>query len=132
MTGPHLFLNNRGAILRELRSRSTITPDGHCLWNGAINDDGYGSLWIDGKIYKTHRLSAYIHLNLDINDINQHALHKNSCPYKNCWSKDCLYIGTHQDNMKDLSNKLDSPTHFNCGHERIKTNIISSPSSATQ
>jgi hypothetical protein len=117
-----ILLNHKRTILRELIRRSSITDDGHHLWNGGLNSDGYGVLWVEGAVYGVHRLSAYIYLGLNIKDSTQHALHKNTCSYKNCWGINCLYIGTHRDNMNDLAASYGSPTHFNCGCKRTEEN----------
>jgi hypothetical protein len=117
-----IILSHKRTILRELLRRTTITSDGHYLWNGAKTGDGYGEQWIEGKTYRVHRLSAYIYLGLNLEDITQQALHKNTCPYKNCWSKDCLYVGTHRDNMDDLKASYGTISHFNCGCERTEEN----------
>lgn len=60
--------------------------------------DGYGIFWCDGKSHRAHRwifercvrkLKPY-----------EQVLHKfdNTC----CVNLDCLYVGTHADNMRDL------------------------------
>lgn len=55
------------------------------------------------------------------------ALHKNTCPYKNCWNPDCLYVGTHTDNMNDIRDKNVCPK---CN--RPYDNIIKLPGGKTK
>jgi hypothetical protein len=66
---------------------------------------GYGMLWVgsreDGNHYGVHRLSAYIHLELDLDSPILNALHKLICKYRNCWNPNCLYVGTQSDNGRD-------------------------------
>jgi len=91
-------------VLKRLLSNSTVTEDGHLLWQGRTKD-GYGIMWVgsrkSGHHYGVHRLSAYIHLELDLDNDKQYALHKLTCKYRNCWSKDCIYVGTNAQNGKD-------------------------------
>lgn len=91
----------------------------HWRWKGATNSDGYGEIYYKGKRTSVHRVSAYLHLGLDISNPEQLALHKPGCPFKDCWNPDHLYIGNACDNMKDKS-KL--RTHCPQGHEYTKEN----------
>lgn len=109
-------------LLRRLKSKTNII-NGHWLFEGALDSCGYGSMWDGNTINRAHRLSAYIFLGLDINDKTQHALHKDTCPYRNCWNHDCLYIGTHKDNMKDLRDSLNPNGRLHCGHPDVEANI---------
>jgi hypothetical protein len=86
-------------ILKKLKSRSKIV--GECLiYTGTIGLQGYGKLFIDGKLYKTHRLSCWIYHDLDL-DSNLRALHKVECKAKSCWNPEHLYVGNDSDNLYD-------------------------------
>jgi len=85
----------------EIWKRKTIfTDDGHWLFTGAQNKDGYGQVRLGFEMLGIHRVSAHLFLGLDLNS-RKLALHKNSCPHKNCWNPECIYIGTVKDNVRD-------------------------------
>ena len=115
------MLLHKSDLLVRLRSKTIIIGD-HWLFNGSLDSDGYGNMWDGEKINRTHRLSAYIHLDLDVKDSSQQALHKNTCSYRNCWNPNCLYIGTREDNMRDMKNTYSSNTLFRCGHPKTQVN----------
>ena len=80
--------------------RNSVNLDYHKIFN-AKDNTGYGRLTIRYKKYLAHRLSAWIFFDLSLRDEDTKVLHKVSCPYKNCWAKDCLYLGTQSENNKD-------------------------------
>lgn len=83
---------------------------------GSVNKAGYGKCWFKGKHHLVHRVSAHIHLGLDLNDKTKQALHKSMCKFRDCWNPEHLYIGIHTDNMKDLSNSM---IHCPKGHKLV-------------
>lgn len=96
-------------LLNRLKARTKYTEDGHWLWIGKITKHGRGVMQVGGvkgKDIEIHRVSAYVHHNLDLKDTNSHALHKPICRYKNCWNPEHLYVGTHTDNMRDERKEL--------------------------
>lgn len=87
-------------ILEHMKERSIIDIIDKCwLFKGTKNKDGYGMIRYKGKMVSVHRLSAHLHLDLDMEDKQKHALHK--CSAKNCWNPEHLYIGTNTDNQQD-------------------------------
>jgi hypothetical protein len=109
-------------LLSRLRERIQIV-DNHWLWFGKTTSNGRGVMTVggvNGKDIEVHRVSAYIHHNLDLKDTNSHALHKNSCPYKHCCSPECIYVGTHADNMNDIR----MLPNFRCGHPKLNNSKI--------
>jgi hypothetical protein len=82
-------------------NRHSMLKDGHKLWIGPVNKDGYGRTTYLSKDTLVHRLSAHLFLGFSL-ESTLLILHKNTCQYKNCWEPNCLYIGTHLDNMNDL------------------------------
>ena len=109
---------DKDRLLARLKANTKYTKDDHWLWWGKILH-GYGSMQCGGrsnpKYYPTSRISAFIHLGLDLNDTTQHALHKNTCPYKSCWNPACLYVGNHNDNMRDMG---EANTSCKAGHSK--------------
>lgn len=110
---------NKESVKYKLLSETEITEDGHYLYLGTKNQAGYGIKMINGTIYGVHRLSAHIFHNLDLDNKELLALHKNSCRHRNCWAENCIYIGTHKDNMRDIRD-LDT---FRCGHLKNETKM---------
>lgn len=71
------------------------------LFLGQKTGGGYGNIWFNGYTYLVHRVSAHLYLELDIDDENSLALHKDICPNRHCFNPDHLYLGTHKDNIRD-------------------------------
>jgi predicted XRE-type DNA-binding protein len=69
-------------------------------WTGSIFDNGYGRITIDGKNALAHRVS-YTHFFGSI-PTGLQVCHK--CDNKRCINPDHLYVGTHNDNMRDVAN----------------------------
>jgi len=95
--------NCRGYTVEErFMSYIDIVNDNTWLWTGSVNEDGYGQFRYKGKSERAHRISY----ELFIGEIPKGMCicHKyddtptNICP-KNLW------LGTHQQNMKDMKNK---------------------------
>lgn len=114
-------------ILERLLKRRII-KDGHWLYNGSLNSCKYGTMNVEGKTKDVHRLSAWIYLNLNIDDSTQHALHKRICTIRHCFNPDHLYIGIHQDNIQDaidmnhMKGKIADNEYCPKGHKRTKEN----------
>lgn len=75
-------------------------------WPGSRNpQNGYGQLssWSDGKrrVYTAHRVSFLAFVG-EI-EAGKHVLHK--CDNRPCFNPDHLFIGTHKENMEDMSAK---------------------------
>jgi Autographiviridae endonuclease len=87
-------------VLERLNKNKWVVGD--CWrWLGHIEKgSGYGTCWYNDTNYRVHRVSAHLYLGLDIKS-NLYALHKPECKFKDCWNPEHLYIGTHDDNMRD-------------------------------
>jgi hypothetical protein len=115
-------LNDKIALELRLKKHTVITDDKHWLWIGETKY-GYGRVYIEGKLYRVHRLSAYIFLGLSLDDSLQ-ANHKLNCVHKNCWNPNCLYVGTQSDNGTDVTQRNNECILFRCGHEKTEENTI--------
>ena len=110
---------DKDKLLQRLLKKTKITSDGHYLWQGATSRK-HGVMGINGNTGTgVQRIAAYIYHDLDLNNKNQFALHKNTCPYPHCWAKDCIYVGNHKNNMRDIVNK----DRFRCGHDKATHGI---------
>ena len=81
--------------------RYRVTESGCWEWLGCKDVGGYGRV----TLKKTNRLAhrcMYEHMNGEIPD-GAHICHK--CDNRSCINPEHLYLGTHQDNMKDRDAK---------------------------
>lgn len=88
-------------LIQYLESHKIITVVG-CWETGLVPEaSGYARTIIHEKHYLIHRISAYIYHGLDLDDLTQLALHKNSCNNRACWNPDHIYVGNAIRNAKD-------------------------------
>lgn len=88
-----------------LKVDKTSRPAGCWLYTGFRKWDGYGWLarYFNGKVrYLTAHRYAWMLLKGDV-PAGMHVLHK--CDNPPCCNPDHLWLGTHQDNMRDKSAK---------------------------
>lgn len=77
------------------------SKEGCWLWLKSKTHDNYGLFWLNDKYETSHRVS-YKFFRGDIPE-GKFVLH--TCDNPNCVNPYHLYIGTHQDNMKDRQNR---------------------------
>lgn len=87
---------------RFLSRVNKISINGCWDWTGALFSDGYGGFWDTTKTRKAHRWSWEYH-NRKIIPSGMLVLH--ICDNRKCVNPDHLWVGTHDDNMKDMSKK---------------------------
>jgi hypothetical protein len=78
-----------------------VNDSGCWLWNRSLDDLGYGRISFLKNRLTAHRFSWIVHYG-NIPD-GMHVLHK--CDVRNCVNPDHLYLGTHQQNMKDRDSR---------------------------
>lgn len=71
------------------------------LWTGGTGKNGYGRFWVDNRLVNAHRFIWEI-TNGKIPD-GYYVCHK--CDIRNCVNPEHLFLGTHNDNMRDMVNK---------------------------
>jgi hypothetical protein len=78
-----------------------ITMNGCLLWNGQVNNKGYGQVKLVGRWIYVHRLSYFIFRGQIPNKLM--VLH--TCDNTRCVNPAHLFLGTQKDNMQDCKNK---------------------------
>ena len=101
-------------LKEHFKSNSIIDENGCWVWQKCQSRDGYGFIWRNRKQCRTHRISYEIFKG-SIPDGKQ-ILHK--CDNRLCVNPGHLFVGTHQDNMKDKINK--KRHNFGESHGRSK------------
>ena len=91
----------RSSPMVEWYKHTVADPSGCHLWTGRKTDRGYGIIWKDGKPMRAHRFSWEFWFGPI--PAGEHVLHR--CDVRNCVNPDHLFLGTHQDNMKDMAKK---------------------------
>lgn len=84
--------------IKRFWSKVDIKSEDECwIWKAGKGRFNYGSFWLNGKSYSSHRVSYYLH-NPEA-DINLFICHK--CDIPECVSPHHLFAGTQNDNMQD-------------------------------
>lgn len=98
----HLYLQNKNDTLENIFNRHVIKKDNGCWeWNKKGDFDGYGLIYHNKKYIRAHRVS-WIIFNKEIPKALC-VLHK--CDNPPCTNPSHLFLGTIQDNIKDMDNK---------------------------
>jgi len=71
------------------------------MWTASKNTSGYGHIFKEGKLFASHRLSWVLHKG-EI-PVGMCVLH--SCDNPACVNPKHLFLGTHFDNMRDMTEK---------------------------
>ena len=97
-----------------------------CLvWTGSRNKGGYGEKRINKKLYGTHRLNwAYA----NDQEIPEGMFILHTCDNPPCLLPSHLWLGTHEDNMRDMADKGRSTKKEFCknGHNMAEASYIRS------
>jgi len=100
---------DKNRVLNKLINYSNIILNSCWLYKGAVDYYGYGVISINNKTYRVHRLSAWIHHDLDLDNPKEVARHKhNICPNRYCWNPDHISKGSQADNIED---QIKAETH---------------------
>lgn len=92
-----------------------ITETGCFIWMGYIQKNGYGQVFMNGKLNRAHRASWEIEYGAIPHSMN--VLHK--CDNPSCVNPAHLFLGTQADNMRDMNNK----NRESCGEKNIHSKL---------
>lgn len=73
-------------------------------WVLSKDRDGYGQVWVNGKLRKAHRQAYCTANNLEYSEIKGKLI-RHTCDNPSCVNPLHLIIGTHRDNMKDRADR---------------------------
>lgn len=84
----------------EVRMSNYLVDENGCwMWQGKTKTGDYGTLSINHKTTMVHRLSYEMHKG----EIPEGLMVCHKCNVKLCINPDHLYVGTHNDNMRDMA-----------------------------
>ena len=86
---------------KKLYEKCESNADGCMNWTGSLNLYGYGVTRYAGKIMLAHRASYLF----SVGKINNNLCVLHTCDNPKCINPEHLWLGTHQDNMKDMTDK---------------------------
>lgn len=104
----------------RLRSRSYETDSGCIIWYGAVNNKGYGLLWVYGKLTLAHRAAYEIAKGPIPPDTELDHL----CRTRQCINPDHLEAVSHKVNLKRGLWPNASKTHCPRGHPYSGDNLF--------
>jgi hypothetical protein len=95
-------LARRQRKFRELESRTTKDANGCWLMPGLGMSKGYGCVVVEGQPWMAHRYMWALFNGGEVRD-GLFVLHR--CDVRMCVCPEHLFLGTHQDNMRDAAAK---------------------------
>lgn len=96
----------------------TLSPNGCWIWTGCKDNRGYGVFRLDGKTQKCHRISK-------LGNTITKLFVCHTCDNPSCVRPDHLFLGNHNDNMKDRDIKGRTlKGEFNAGSKLTEQQVL--------
>ena len=102
-------------LMSRIMRRSQRAVDGCVIYTGNRKRRGYRAISVDGKMKQVHRV-VWEYYNGNIPD-GLFVCHR--CDNTSCFNIKHLFIGTHQDNMDDMSAKLRGTIGERCSSAKL-------------
>lgn len=91
----------RSVAWEAFKKRLRRTEAGCLVWTGCRDVNGYGRVYWDGKLRSAHRIAYTMEIGPIPDDMN--VCHR--CDNPPCCEKTHLFLGSHADNMRDMTTK---------------------------
>ncbi len=117
----HLTFKRDYELKDHLMNHRQVAGRGCWEWTRGRSRQGYGTVKIDGKARKVHRVSACLFLGMPI-DSELDALHH--CDNPPCFNPAHLYLGTDRDNHRDMVARGRSNRARGECHGRSKLDVV--------
>ncbi len=117
-------MNTRERFWNKVELFHGATDEDCWCWVGSKTNNGYGRINVEGINQLAHRVSFELHKSSIPKGL--YVLHH--CDNRPCINPSHLFLGTHEDNMKDMAKKNRQwnkrKTHCSKGHAFSKENTI--------
>ncbi len=128
------MVGNEFGTLRERFERKFVAcPMSGCwLWQGAEMKNGYGKIHLGGQYRRTKELAHRAAYELFVGTIPAGLLVLHRCDVPSCVNPAHLFLGTHDDNMLDMSIKGRGTTGERCNFAKLTRTQVSAIRGSTQ
>lgn len=97
-------------------TRNAVRKNGCIEWTGAMQKSGYGILSLAGRFWLAHRAAWFLHTGIDPKGMC--VCHR--CDNPRCVNVEHLFLGSQEDNVRDMETKNRSVHPIGEQHGRAK------------